>query len=212
MMKTTKDMIRAFNRLAKGFNVKMIDSETFKGSKAALLTLTSEMTGDSNPLPLLAAEFAKIEATATKQHNELEATEAKVKAKLPSVATKKASPALTGDELQAAIDKAPKRNVETVVARGAYESETEALYKTGHTTHGKRSDMRNNKPEAIVHARFAKAAAKSAKAPSSAPSNSVAEAAATLKLSPKVLRAKLRKLGMNAPYPAADKIVKAVKA
>ena len=191
-MKTTKDMIRAFNRLAKQFNHSMLDPDTFKGSKAQIIKSTENMTKEDG-LAALNRMWASMHDSTAKQ--ELKAAEKKLPKSTPSK-TKPVPKALTGDELKAALEKAPKHNGETLVAKGAYESETEALIKTGHTTHGKATSATKSKTLRNT----------------ATGSSSTGEAAAQLKLEPKKLRVILRKLGMNAPYPSADVIVKRVKA
>ena len=184
-MKTTKDMIRAFNRIAPKLNVKMLDPDTFKGSKAQIIKLAG-------------GEEALLAAWASMQHKDDKAALKAAEKKLPKSApikTKLAPKALTGEALAAALASAPKHNGETLVAKGAYESETEALMKTGHTTHGKATATKSKTLRNTATG-----------------SSSTGEAAAQLKLEPKKLRVILRKLGMNAPYPSADVIVKRVKA
>lgn len=83
----------------------------------------------------------------------------------------------------------------TVVAKGAYKDEREAILKTGHSTSG---IAKRPKPAKTVRQQDRSDAGKSM--PTGQATSAASQAAAQLGMNPKNVRAKLRKLGHNAGH------------
>jgi len=189
---TAKELIKLYNRVAAKNKLPPMDPNIpYKGKKQTLEDMITKLSGKS------------VEETRQEYYPDYSQALKEAEAKLPPMTAKTkttSSVKIDAAAITSALEK--KKLAPTVVAHGAYESETEALYKTGHTTQGK------------VGKAPVKSTPKKTTAPKKATngSGSTAEAAKILKTEPKKLRDKLRKLGHNAPYGSVDWIVKTINA